>query len=137
MSKFAFAETAYYESLISNYFNKFTNDEFPIRKTFGINLIDKLRYGENPHQKSAIYSFSDSLNLKKIHGKQLSYNNLNDIFSALSISKTFPNNTGVVIIKHANPCGASILKDKIKCYKSALACDPVSAFGGIVSVILK
>ena len=60
MSKFAFAETAYYESLISNYFNKFTNDEFPIRKTFGINLIDKLRYGENPHQKSAIYSFSDS-----------------------------------------------------------------------------
>ena len=137
MSKFAFAETAYYESLISNYFNKFTNDEFPIRKTFGINLIDKLRYGENPHQKSAIYSFSDSLNLKKIHGKQLSYNNLNDIFSALSISKTFPNNTGVVIIKHANPCGASILKDKIKCYKSALACDPVSAFGGIVSCNFK
>ena len=101
-----------------------------------VNLIDKLRYGET-HQKSAIYSFSDSLNLKKIHGKQLSYNNLNDIFSALSISKTFPNNTGVVIIKHANPCGASILKDKIKCYKSALACDPVSAFGGIVSCNFK
>tara|TARA_Y100000992_G_scaffold302580_1_gene277482 strand:+ start:2286 stop:3821 length:1536 start_codon:yes stop_codon:yes gene_type:complete len=132
MSKLAFTETAYYESLISNYFNKFTNEEFPIKKTFNANLIDKLRYGENPHQKSALYSFTESLDFKKIHGKQLSFNNLNDIFSALTISKTFPNNRGVVIIKHANPCGVSINKDKKKCYKSALACDPVSAFGGIV-----
>ncbi len=132
MSKSAFAETAYYESLISNYFNKFTNDEFPIKKTFSANLMSKLRYGENPHQKSALYSFTNSLNIKKIYGKQLSYNNLNDIFSGLAISKSFPNNTGVVIIKHSNPCGVSINKDKIECYKSALACDPISAFGGIV-----
>ena len=132
MAKSAFTETAYYESLISNYFNKFTNDEFPIKKTFGANLIDKLRYGENRHQKGALYSFSDSLDFEKIHGKKLSFNNLNDIFSALEISKFFPKNTGVVIIKHANPCGVSIKKDKIKCYKSALACDPVSAFGGII-----
>ena len=67
----------------------------------------------------------------------MSLNNYNDIFSALAISKSFPKNTGVVIVKHANPCGVSILKDSIKCYKSALACDPVSAFGGIVSCNFK
>ena len=73
----------------------------------------------------------------KIHGKQLSYNNYNDIFSALTISKSLPKNTGTVIIKHANPCGVSILKNKLDSYKSALACDPVSAFGGIVSCNFK
>ena len=99
---------------------------------FGTNLINKLRYGENPHQKSAIYSFSKSIDLNQLNGKQLSYNNLNDIFAALTISKSLPKNLGVVIIKHANPCGVSIDKDKIKSYKLALACDPISAFGGIV-----
>ena len=71
--------------------------------------------------------------MKKIHGKQLSFNNYNDIFSALTISETFPKNKGTVIIKHANPCGVSILKNNFDSYKSALSCDPVSAFGGIVS----
>ena len=132
MSKEAFTETSYYDSHISNYFNKITNDDFPKRKMFGTNLINKLRYGENPHQKSAIYSFSKSINLNQLNGKQLSYNNLNDIFAALTISKSLPKNLGVVIIKHANPCGVSIDKDKIKSYKLALACDPISAFGGIV-----
>ena len=133
MSKEAFTETSYYDSHISNYFNKITNDDFPKRKMFGTNLINKLRYGENPHQKSAIYSFSKSIDLNQLNGKQLSYNNLNDIFAALTISKSLPKNLGVVIIKHANPCGVSIDKDKIKSYKLALACDPISAFGGIVS----
>ncbi len=137
MSKEAFAETAYYDSLISNYFNKISNDNFPKRKIVGINLIDKLRYGENPHQFSAIYSSQNSLNLQQLNGKQLSYNNLNDIFAALTISKSLPKNKGVVIIKHANPCGVSIKNDKIKCYISALACDPVSAFGGVVSCNFK
>ena len=77
---------------------------FPKRKMFGTNLINKLRYGENPHQKSAIYSFSQSINLNQLNGKLLSYNNLNDIFAALTISKSLPKNLGVVIIKHANPC---------------------------------
>ena len=67
----------------------------------------------------------------------LSYNNYNDIFSALTISKSLPKNTGTVIVKHANPCGVSINKDNIKSYKLALACDPVSAFGGIVSCNFK
>ena len=75
--------------------------------------------------------------LYQIHGKTLSYNNYNDIFSALRISKTLPKNKGTVIIKHANPCGVSILDNKIKSYQSALACDPLSAFGGIVSFNFK
>ena len=72
------------------------------------------------------------MNIKKIHGKQLSYNNYNDIFAALTISNGLPKNIGTVIVKHTNPCGVSILKNKIASYKSALACDPISAFGGIV-----
>ena len=137
MSQIAFSETAYYDSLISNYFNKFNNDFFPDKKTHYSKLVEKLRYGENPHQISAIYTSDNSLNLNQIHGKQLSYNNYNDIYSALTISKSLPSNTGVVIVKHANPCGVSIKSNKIECYHSALACDPVSAFGGIVSCNFK
>ena len=133
MSEEAFSETAYYDSLVSNYFNKFNNNEFPKKKTIYGNLIEKLRYGENPHQSGAIYSSKKNLDIKQIHGKKLSYNNYNDIFSALTISKSFPKNIGTVIVKHANPCGASIEKKQLNSYQSALACDPVSAYGGIVS----
>jgi phosphoribosylaminoimidazolecarboxamide formyltransferase/IMP cyclohydrolase len=73
------------------------------------------------------------MKINQIHGKQLSYNNYNDIFSALTISKSLPKNIGTVIVKHANPCGVSVNKDQLESYKSALACDPISAFGGIVS----
>ena len=92
-----------------------------------------MRYGENPHQQSAIYSKKETLNIKKIHGKPLSFNNYNDIFAALIISKSLPKNTGTVIVKHANPCGVSICKNSLRSYQLALACDPISAFGGIVS----
>ena len=137
MSQLAFGETAYYDAIISNYFNEISNTQFPQKKIVYGNLIEKLRYGENPHQESAIYSKNQNLNIDKIHGKPLSYNNYNDIFSALTISKSLPKNTGTVIIKHANPCGVSVLKNKLDSYKSALACDPVSAFGGIVSCNFK
>ena len=133
MSQTAFTETAYYDSLISNYFNKIFNTRFPKKKIIKANLIEKLRYGENPHQESAIYSLNNNLKINQIHGKQLSFNNYNDIFSALTISKNLPYNRGVIIIKHANPCGVSILKKKIDCYNAALACDPISAFGGIIA----
>ena len=133
LSEEAFSETAYYDSIISKYFNKFTKNKFPKKKTISMNLIEKLRYGENPHQESAIYSMQKNLNLKQIHGKKLSYNNYNDIFSALIISKSLPKNTGTVIVKHTNPCGVSALRDQLNSYQSALACDPVSAFGAIVS----
>jgi len=133
LSRIAFTETAYYDSVISDYFNKKNNIIFPKKKVFHANLIESPRYGENPHQKSAIYSKNSSLTINQIHGKQLSYNNYNDIFSALTISKSLPKNTGTVIVKHANPCGVSINNDHLKSYKLALACDPISAFGGIVS----
>jgi phosphoribosylaminoimidazolecarboxamide formyltransferase/IMP cyclohydrolase len=137
MSLEAFSETAYYDALISSYFNKITNNNFPKKKIIYGNLIETLRYGENPHQESAIYSKSQKLSINQIQGKQLSYNNYNDIFSALTISKSLPNNTGTVIVKHANPCGVSINNNKLKSYKLALACDPISAFGGIVSCNFK
>ena len=133
MSLEAFSETAYYDAVISNYFNKIKKNNFPKRKIIYGNLIEKLRYGENPHQQAAIYSENQNLNIKQIHGKQLSYNNYNDIFSALTISKSLPKNLGTVIVKHSNPCGVSINKNSLKSYQLALACDPVSAFGGIVS----
>ena len=137
MSLEAFSETAYYDAVILNYFNRVKKNNFPRKKIIFGNLIEKLRYGENPHQEAGIYSKTKSLNIEKIHGKQLSYNNYNDIFSALTVSKSLPKNTGTVIVKHANPCGVSIQKNKLKSYQLALACDPVSAFGGIVSCNFK
>ena len=133
MSLEAFSETSYYDAVISNYFNTINKNDFPKKKIIYGNLIEKLRYGENPHQQAAVYSKTQNLNIKQIHGKQLSYNNYNDIFSALTISKSLPKNLGTVIVKHANPCGVSINKNNLKSYQLALACDPVSAFGGIVS----
>jgi phosphoribosylaminoimidazolecarboxamide formyltransferase/IMP cyclohydrolase len=129
----AFSETAYYDAVISNYFNKIKKIDFPKKKIIYGNLIEKLRYGENPHQQAGVYSKTQNLNIVQIHGKQLSYNNYNDIFSALTISKSLPKNSGTVIVKHANPCGVSIDKNNFKSYQLALACDPVSAFGGIIS----
>ena len=137
LSRIAFTETAYYDSVISDYFNQKSNIIFPKKRVFHTNLIETPRYGENPHQESAIYSKNSSIKIKQIHGKQLSYNNYNDIFSALTISKSLPKNIGTVIVKHANPCGVSINKNHLQSYKFALACDPISAFGGIVSCNFK
>ena len=81
----------------------------------------------------AFYSQSKKNRLEQIHGKTLSYNNYNDIFAAITISKSLPKNIGTVIVKHGNPCGVSALKNNLDSYKSALETDPISAFGGIVS----
>ena len=121
MSQIAFNETAYYDSLISNYFNKITNTNLSPKKIIHSNLIEKLRYGENPHQESAIYNENNNLRINKIHGKPLSYNNYNDIFSSLIISKSFPKNTGTVIVKHANPCGVSAIKNNLESFKISLS----------------
>ncbi len=137
LSRTAFTETAYYDAIISSYFNKKTNIHLPEKKVFAANLIETLRYGENPHQFSGYYSKNLTTNLNQIQGKQLSYNNYNDIFAALTISKSLPKNRGTVIVKHANPCGVSIKSNPLDSYNSALACDPVSAFGGIVSCNFK
>ena len=137
MSREAFSETSYYDALITNYLNKISKNKFPNKKLIFGNLVEKLRYGENPHQEGAIYSSSKKLKIHKLNGKQLSYNNFNDIFSALLVSKSLPKNTGTVIIKHANPCGVSIHKNKVESYRLALKCDPISAFGGIVGCNFK
>ena len=117
--------------------SNFDEKEIPDTLKISQNKLFNLRYGENPHQKSAIYSINKKLNIIKLNGKQLSYTNYNDIHAALLISKSLPKNVGTVIVKHSNPCGVSINKNPIKSYKLALASDPVSAFGGVVSCNFK
>ena len=134
MARIAFGETASYDSAIFNYFNKsLKKEEIPEKLIFKANLIQKLRYGENPHQLGAIYGDRENFGLKKLQGKELSYNNYNDIFACLNLTKTFPKNRGTVIVKHANPSGVSVEVDHFKSYISAINCDPISAFGGIVA----
>jgi len=134
MSSKAFSTTAYYDSVISNWLNKQLNIKFPKKKTIHGRLVKNLRYGENPHQQASIYKTGDDLNLKKLNGKSLSYNNYNDIYSALSILNSFKKNEGTVIIKHANPCGVSVEKNHLKSFKNAFMCDPMSAFGGVIAI---
>ena len=137
MSSKAFGLTAYYDAMISNWFNEKLNIKFPERKTIFGKKLSKLRYGENPHQESSIYisDYNDSeLGFRSLHGKELSYNNYNDIFSSLEILASLKNKKHAsVIIKHSNPCGVSIKKNPIISFKSAFECDPVSAFGGVVA----
>ena len=136
MSSKAFGLTAYYDAMIANWFNKKLKIEFPERKTIFGRKLQKLRYGENPHQKSSIYvsDYDDKqLGFSQIHGKELSYNNYNDMFASLQILDTLKKNSGTVIIKHANPCGVSENKDSLASFKNAYASDPISAFGGVIA----
>jgi len=133
----AFMETAYYESKIFKYFTNKTKNRFPNKYIFSGTLLERTRYGENPHQKAAIYKQDDKKDVIQISGKTLSYNNYNDLYSAIEITKMFPKNKGTAIIKHANPCGVSINSNKIRSFKEALECDPLSAYGGIISCNFK
>ena len=136
MSSKAFGLTAYYDAMIANWFNKKLKIEFPERKTIFGRKLQKLRYGENPHQDSSIYvsDFKDKqLGVNQIHGKEMSYNNYNDMFASLEILNTLKKNSGTVIIKHANPCGVSENKVPLISFKNAYASDPVSAFGGVIA----
>ncbi len=136
MSSKAFGLTAYYDSMIANWFNKKLKIEFPERKTIFGRKFSELRYGENPHQKSSIYvnDFEDKrLGFNQIHGKELSYNNYNDMFASLELLNTLKRNSGTVIIKHANPCGVAENKIPLISFKNAYASDPVSAFGAVIA----
>ena len=136
MSSKAFGLTAYYDAMIANWFNKKLKIDFPERKTIFGRRLQKLRYGENPHQKSSIYvnDYDDKqLGFHQIHGKELSYNNYNDMFASLEILSSLKNNSGTVIIKHANPCGVSENKNPLVSFKNAYASDPISAFGGVIA----
>ena len=136
MASKAYSMTAYYDSVVSEWFNRNISLEFPERKTFFGKKINQLRYGENPHQKSSIYVSSlnnDDINLLQLSGKALSYNNYNDIFAGIDILFSNLRKPSTVIIKHANPCGVSSNESALKSFVNAQASDPISAFGGIVA----
>ena len=135
MSSKAFGLTAYYDAMIANWFNKKLKIQFPERKIIFGRKLKELRYGENPHQDSSIYvnDYDDKrLGFTQLHGKELSFNNYNDIFASLEILESLKKKTGTVIIKHANPCGVSINNKPIESFRNAYACDPTSAFGGVI-----
>ena len=140
MSSKAFGLTAYYDAMIANWFNQKLNIKFPERKTiFGLKFKE-LRYGENPHQKSSIYinDYNDKeLGLNQLGGKDLSYNNYNDIFASLEILLSLKKNPATVVVKHANPCGVSTNRSPLVSFKNAYSCDPVSAFGGVIACNFK
>ena len=131
LAKLAFCKTAYYDSLIANWFLK--KDELleigqssvPLKKE------KSLRYGENPHQKASIFSFGKN-KITKISGKDLSYNNICDLEIAMELAEQF-NKPSCVILKHGNPCGMSLNNNQVFAYKNALLCDPISAFGGVIA----
>ncbi len=136
MSSKAFGVTAYYDGIISNWFSKKLNIKFPEKKIIFGKKLEELRYGENPHQKSSFYisDFNDEdIGLNKISGKQLSYNNYNDIFAGLNILLSTKKIYTTVIIKHANPCGVSSNSSPLVSLKNAFMSDPISAFGGIIA----
>ena len=140
MSSKAFSLTAYYDAMIANWFNQKLNIKFPERKTIFGRKFKKLRYGENPHQESSIYinDYKDTeLGLNQLSGKELSHNNYNDNFAALEILLSCGKKPSTVIIKHANPCGVSTNKSALNSFKNAYACDPVSAFGGVIACNFK
>ena len=140
MSSKAFGLTAYYDSMIANWFNKKLNIKFPERKTIFGKRFKELRYGENPHQRSSIYisNYNDTeLGLHQLSGKELSYNNYNDIFASLEILLSSGKKPSTVIVKHANPCGVSTNNSALNSFKNAYACDPVSAFGGVIACNFK
>jgi len=136
MSSKAFGLTAYYDAMIANWFNEKLKIEFPERKTIFGKKFQKLRYGENPHQNSCLYvsDYNDqSLGFYQLGGKELSYNNYNDMFAALEVLSSIKKKPATVIIKHANPCGVSTNSSKLTSFKNAYSCDPLSAFGGVIA----
>lgn len=124
----AFDVSSHYDTQIFNYFNK---DEKPVFKQ-SLNHAQVLRYGENPHQQGIYYGGLDSI-FDKLHGKELSYNNLLDVDAAVTLMEEFKNGDPTfAILKHNNACGLATRESIEKAYKDALAGDPVSAFGGIL-----
>jgi phosphoribosylaminoimidazolecarboxamide formyltransferase / IMP cyclohydrolase len=136
----AYARTAVYDAAIANWFADQLSDPAPTFRAIGGHLLEPLRYGENPHQSAAFYRTSELrpgvATARQVQGKKLSYNNINDTDAAYECVAEFdPRRTAAcVIVKHANPCGAAEGESLIEAYRKALACDPVSAFGGIVAV---
>ena len=131
----AYARTAAYDTAIAAWFAAREGEEFPPRLAVAATLRQTLRYGENPHQRAALYVTGDRpgvAHARQVQGKELSFNNLNDTDAALECVAEFADPT-VVIVKHANPCGVASAATLAEAWDAALRCDPVSAFGGIVA----
>ncbi|MDD3324891.1 MAG: bifunctional phosphoribosylaminoimidazolecarboxamide formyltransferase/IMP cyclohydrolase [Sulfurospirillaceae bacterium] len=131
----AYEHTAAYDSMIANYMNERFNGGFGEKQfVVGTKAFDT-RYGENPHQKGALYEFDYfyTNNFKALKG-EASFNNMTDINGAVKIAASFGDAPAVSIIKHANPCGFAIGENLLDSYVKALKCDPVSAFGGVVAI---
>ena len=140
LSAKAYARTAAYDAAIANWFANELGNDAPDFRSVGGRLIEELRYGENPHQTAAFYRTPEArfgvATARQAQGKQLSYNNINDTDAAYECVAEFdPARTAAcAIIKHANPCGVAEGESLVEAYRKALACDPVSAFGGIVAL---
>ncbi len=136
----AFSRTAAYDAAISGWFANELEIEHPAWRAFGGKLESVMRYGENPHQVAGLYLTAERrvgvATAQQLQGKQLSYNNINDTDAAFELAAEFdPAQTAAIaIIKHANPCGVASASTLVEAYHKALACDPVSAFGGIVAM---
>ena len=131
----AYEHTAAYDSMIANYMNKRFNGGFGAMQFITGTKAFDTRYGENPHQKGALYEFDYffSNNFKTLKG-EASFNNMTDINGALKIAASFGDEPAVSIIKHANPCGFAIGENLLDAYEKALKCDPISAYGGVVAI---
>ena len=130
----AFAHTAAYEAAIATWFN--AREEFPDSLVISLDKVLDLSYGENPHQRAAYYAESGVRRhllsrVEQLHGKELSFNNLNDFSGARSLAREFAL-PACVIVKHANPCGVAVGATAEEAYDKALASDPTSAYGGVV-----
>jgi phosphoribosylaminoimidazolecarboxamide formyltransferase/IMP cyclohydrolase len=136
----AFARTAAYDAAIATWFADRLGETTPKTRTIVGRLAETLRYGENPHQSAAFYRSGEPrfgvATAAQVQGKALSYNNLNDTDAAYELVAEFDPKASAAsaIIKHANPCGVAIGASLAEAYAKALACDPVSAFGGIVAL---
>ena len=136
----AYARTAAYDAAISNWLASALGETAPAYRAFGGKLAEALRYGENPHQTAAFYHTPEKrfgvATMRQLQGKQLSYNNINDTDAAYECVAEFDptRSAACVIVKHANPCGVAEGTSLVDAYRKALACDSVSASGGIVAV---
>ena len=140
MAAHAFGRTAAYDAAVSSWFSNELNDVAPRRKSFAGKLVKEIRYGENPHQNAAFYTYGSSrpgvATAIQHQGKALSYNNISDTNAAFELACEFDSDSSSVcaIIKHANPCGVAQRDNILSAYQAAYDCDRTSAFGGIVAV---
>jgi phosphoribosylaminoimidazolecarboxamide formyltransferase/IMP cyclohydrolase len=137
LARKAYALTAAYDAAIAAWFAREEGVAFPETLVVAARLAERTRYGENPHQAAALYRTDDQrpgvASARQVQGKELSYNNYADTDAAFELVAEFPE-PAVAIIKHANPCGAAVATSLRAAWDKALACDPVSAFGGIVAL---